>query len=63
MMFNDAERDNREKRRKKGKYLALVLLLKLMNIGISISLEVKYLKVSHFLFSLQHLKTKHFVTF
>ena len=28
MMFNDAERDNREKRRKKGKYLALVLVLK-----------------------------------
>ena len=34
MMFNDAERDNREKMRKKGKYLALVLLLKLMNIDI-----------------------------
>ena len=31
---NDAERDNREKRRKKGKYLALVLLLKLMNMDI-----------------------------
>ena len=43
MMFNDAERDNKEKKRKNGKYLALVLLLKLMNIGISISLEVKYL--------------------
>ena len=43
MMFNDAERDNKEKRRKNGKYLALVLLLKLMNIGISISTEVKYL--------------------
>ena len=43
MMFNDAERDNRQKRRKKGKYLALVLLLKLMNISISISTEVKYL--------------------
>ena len=43
MMFNDAKRDNREKRRKKGKYLALVLLLKLMNIDISISTEVKYL--------------------
>ena len=43
MMFNDAERDNKEKKRKNGKYLALVLLLKLMNIGISISTEVKYL--------------------
>ena len=43
MMFNDAERDNEENRRKKGKYLALVLLLKLMNIDISISTEVKYL--------------------